>query len=52
MITASVDEVLQWSRDGSITDGKTLVAALWLQNLVSGAWSLEWKAAAAGAPAG
>jgi ADP-ribose pyrophosphatase len=52
VITASVDEVLQWSRDGSITDGKTLVAALWLQNLVSGAWSLEWKAAAAGAPAG
>lgn len=52
VITASVDEVLHWCRDGTITDGKTLVGALWLQNLVSGAWSLDWKPAAATAPAG
>lgn len=52
VITASVDEVLHWCRDGTITDGKTLVGALWLQNLVSGAWSLDWKSAAGTAPAG
>ena len=52
VITASVDEVMQWCRDGSITDGKTLVGALWLQNLVSGAWSLDWKSSADTAPAG
>ena len=52
VITAGVDEVLQWCRDGTITDGKTLVGALWLQNLLSGAWSLDWKAAADPAGAG
>ena len=52
VISAGVDDVLQWCRDGSITDGKTLVGALWLQNLVSGAWSLDWKSAADTAPAG
>jgi ADP-ribose pyrophosphatase len=52
VITAGVDEVLLWCRDGTITDGKTLVGALWLQNLVSGAWSLDWKSAPAAIPAG
>jgi ADP-ribose pyrophosphatase len=52
VITASVDEVLQWCRDGTITDGKTLVGALWLQNLVSGAWSLDWKNTASAPQAG
>jgi ADP-ribose pyrophosphatase len=52
VITCGVDEILQWCRDGSITDGKTLVGALWLQNLLSGAWSLDWKPVAAAAPAG
>ena len=48
---ASVDDILTWCRDGSITDGKTLVGALWLQNLRSGAWSLDWKPAAGATPA-
>jgi ADP-ribose pyrophosphatase len=52
VITASGDEVLQWCRDGTITDGKTLVGALWLQNLVSGAWSLDWKTTASAPQAG
>jgi len=52
VITASMDEVLLWCRDGRITDGKTLVGALWLQNLLSGAWSLDWKPATDVAPAG
>ena len=29
--------------DGTITDAKTLTGALWLQNVNSGAWSLDWR---------
>lgn len=43
VITATPDELLQWCREGKVTDGKTLAAALWLQNIVSGAWSLDWR---------
>lgn len=32
-------------RLGQITDAKTLACALWLQNLLSGNWSLEWHTA-------
>jgi ADP-ribose pyrophosphatase len=44
VITATPDELLGWCRDGQVTDGKTLAAALWLQNFVSGAWTLDWQA--------
>jgi len=44
VITATPEELLAWCRDGRVTDGKTLAAALWLQNLVSGAWTLDWQA--------
>ena len=52
VITASMDEVLAWCRDGRITDGKTLVGALWLQNLLSGTWSLDWKPVTGASAAG
>ncbi len=52
VISASPADVSQWCRDGTITDGKTLVGALWLQNLLSGAWSLDWKPVADQALAG
>lgn len=52
VITASPAEVLHWCRDGTITDGKTLAGALWLQNLLSGAWSLDWAPVADSAGAG
>ena len=52
MITASPAEILQWCRDGTITDGKTLAGTLWLQNLLSGAWSLDWKTTTKRAAAG
>ncbi|MDD5028863.1 MAG: NUDIX hydrolase [Rhodoferax sp.] len=42
IFTASTDELLHWSHTGVITDGKTLTAALWLQNVLSGAWKLDW----------
>jgi ADP-ribose pyrophosphatase len=42
VFSASADELLQWCRDGRITDAKTLTGILWLQNLRSGSWSLDW----------
>lgn len=43
VFTASPAELLQWCRDGRVTDAKTLVGALWLQNVLSGAWTLDWQ---------
>jgi ADP-ribose pyrophosphatase len=46
VITARPDELLQWCRDGRVTDAKTLTGVLWLQNFLSGAWPLDWQSAA------
>lgn len=46
VFTATPMQLLQWCRDGLVTDGKTLTAALWLQNVLSGAWELNWQKAA------
>ena len=46
VITAKPDELLQWCRDGRVTDAKTLTGVLWLQNFLSGAWPLDWQNAA------
>jgi len=43
VFTASPAQLLAWCRDGQVTDGKTLTAALWLQNVLSGSWSLTWQ---------
>lgn len=43
--TATPAELLQWSREGRLTDAKTLTGLLWLQNVLSGAWSLDWRPA-------
>lgn len=43
VFTASPAELLDWCRQGLVTDGKTLTAALWLQNVISGNWSLDWQ---------
>ena len=45
VFSATPAQLLQWCRDGQVTDGKTLTAALWLQNVLSGAWELDWHAA-------
>lgn len=42
VFTATPDELLQWCREGQVTDAKTLTGALWLQNMLSGAWSVDW----------
>ena len=48
VFTASPAELLLGCRDGRVTDGKTLAGALWLQNVLSGAWILDWKNGATG----
>ena len=45
VFTATPAELLQWCMSGQVTDGKTLADALWLQNVLSGAWGLEWQSA-------
>jgi ADP-ribose pyrophosphatase len=42
VFSATADELLQWCLDGRVTDAKTLSGALWLQNVRSGAWPLDW----------
>jgi ADP-ribose pyrophosphatase len=45
VFTASPAQLLAWCRDGQVTDGKTLTAALWLQNVLAGSWQLQWQSA-------
>lgn len=40
---ADIDDLLQWCRDGRVTDAKTIVAAFWLLNVRSGAWTPDWR---------
>jgi ADP-ribose pyrophosphatase len=46
--SATPAQLLEWCRDGTVTDGKTLAGALWLQNVLSGEWPLQWQIGAAG----
>jgi ADP-ribose pyrophosphatase len=43
VFTATPQELLALCRDGGVTDAKTLTGALWLQNVLSGAWELDWR---------
>lgn len=49
VFTATPAELLSWCRDGTLTDAKTLTCALWLQNVLSRTWTLEWQTANAAA---
>lgn len=42
VFTATPAELSAWCADGTVTDAKTLIGALWLQNVLSGAWKLDW----------
>lgn len=46
VFTASPASLLDWCRNGQVTDAKTLTGVLWLQNVLSGTWALDWKTAA------
>jgi ADP-ribose pyrophosphatase len=43
VFTSTLPELLDGCRDGRITDAKTMIGALWLQNVRSGAWNLDWR---------
>jgi len=43
VFAAEPQQLLAWCRDGSVTDAKTLVGALWLQNVLAGSWPLDWR---------
>lgn len=45
VFTATPAELLAWCAGGEVTDAKTLTGALWLQNVLSGAWTLDWQSA-------
>jgi ADP-ribose pyrophosphatase len=45
VFTATPQQFLQWCRDGVITDAKTLIAALWLDQWLTGRWPLDWRVA-------
>ena len=44
VFTATPQQLFDWCRDGTITDSKTLIGALWLQNVLAGTWKLDWGA--------
>ena len=52
VITATPAVLQQWCFDGTVTDAKTFAGTLWLQNILSGAWTLDWRAAGLSAAAG
>ena len=43
VFTASPEQLYAWCRDSQVTDAKTLIGALWLQNVQRGDWALEWQ---------
>jgi len=43
VITAMPAQLQAWCRNGEVVDGKTLVGALWLQQVLQGTWALEWS---------
>lgn len=43
VFSADLDQLLQWAREGHLTDAKTLFCLLWAQNVRSGLWSLDWR---------
>lgn len=50
VFTATSDELMAWCRDGTVTDAKTLSCMVWVQNVLSGAWPLDWQVQAPQAP--
>jgi ADP-ribose pyrophosphatase len=43
VLLATPEELIGWCRDGTVTDSKTLIGAFWIQNVLSGAWDLDWR---------
>lgn len=45
VFSAMPEDLMNWCGSGQVTDAKTLTGMLWLKNVLSGAWTLEWQAA-------
>jgi len=43
VFAATPQQLMEWTRCGELTDAKTLVGLLWLQNVMTGAWTLDWR---------
>lgn len=43
VFTATPQELTQWCRDGRVTDAKTVSGLFWVQQVLSGTWSLDWR---------
>jgi ADP-ribose pyrophosphatase len=43
--TASADELMAMAARGDLTDAKTLIGLMWLQNWRNGHWTLDWRPA-------
>ena len=43
VLIATPDELLDAARRGELTDAKTLTCLVWLQNVLSGKWVLDWQ---------
>lgn len=44
VICATPAQLMAWVREGALTDGKTLSCLVWLHNVLSGQWVLDWQA--------
>ncbi len=44
VFAASEDELSVWVQSGQVTDAKTMIGLLWLQQWRLGAWPLKWRA--------
>ena len=42
VFAATPQQLAAWCRDGAVTDAKTVAGMLWVQEVLSGAWPLEW----------
>ena len=44
VFTATPQQLAIWCREGVVTDAKTVAGLLWVQQVLSGAWTLDWHA--------
>jgi ADP-ribose pyrophosphatase len=43
VFTATPEDLMAWCREGQVTDAKTLACTIWLHNVLSGVWKLDWQ---------
>lgn len=43
VFVAPVTQLLEWCRNGTVTDGKTITGAFWLQSYLLGELALQWQ---------